>query len=96
MTRDTYDRFTPHDRGLFGENEESPSRNDNIERTRLTDVTLVLRQDRPAAIMVTQTDTAGERWISLPKFAIEYRKINVTTVEVTLPEKMAREKGLVW
>lgn len=95
MTRDTYDRFAPCQRGLFAENELAPERRNEVEKARLTDVTLVLRQERPASIMVTQTDAAGEKWISLPKSWIEFRKLNATTVEVTLPETIAREKGLI-
>lgn len=93
--RDSFDRFTPRQRGLFGENESAGSRDDDVERVRLTDVTLVLRQERPVSIMVTQTEAAGEKWISLPKSWIEFRKLSPTIVEVTLPEKIAREKGLI-
>lgn len=95
MTRDTYDRFTPRDRGLFGENELARSASNETVKARLTDLTLVLRQDRATSIAVTQTGGVAEKWIFLPKSLIEYRALNATTVEVTLPESLAREKGLI-
>lgn len=94
MTRDSYDRFTPRERGLFGDNEFADRRSNDVPKARLTDITLVLRQERETSIAVTQGDGANEKWIFLPKSLIEYRKLSATAVEVTLPESLARQKEL--
>lgn len=90
--RDTADMFSQPGRGRFGENE---TRRNEVERVHLTDVTLVLRQERATSIAVTQTTNASEKWIFLPLAMIEYRTLNATTVEVTMPERLARDKGLI-
>lgn len=90
--RDSRDMFDDLPRGRFGENELG---RDEVERVHMTDLTLVLRQERATSIAVTQTARPGEKWIFLPLAMIEYRKLNATTVEVTMPEKLARDKGLI-
>jgi hypothetical protein len=96
---DTFDRFTPRQRGLFGENEERHRElwRDNPFQPKpdVVDLTLVLRQERETSIAVTQLDGAGEKWTFLPKSMIDYRKLSATAVEVTLPESLARQKGLI-
>jgi hypothetical protein len=100
MTRDTFDHFQLRDRGLFGDNERRSD--DRVERVNLRDLDLFCHNDNPSkqAIAVsTDMATPFDRWIWLPRSLIEYERTgavrNVTTVRVTLPEKLAKEKGLV-
>jgi hypothetical protein len=100
MTRDTFDHFQLRDRGLFGDNERRSD--DRVERVNLCDLDLFCHNDNPSkqAIAVsTDMATPFDRWIWLPRSLIEYERTgavrNVTTVRVTLPEKLAKEKGLV-
>lgn len=90
--RDTRDMFEELPRGRCGDNE---TRRDDVERVKLVDVELTLRQERATSIAVTQTTNASEKWIFLPLAMIEYRKLNATTVEVTIPERLAKDKGLI-
>ena len=92
-SRDTFDMFTPPDRGRFGDN-ESVRGNDSV-RSDLVDVTLILRDERPLAIAVSQMQGAGAKWIWLPKSKIEFERKANNVVVVTLPGWMAKEKGLV-
>lgn len=61
----------------------------------LIDVTLLFRQERPAAIAVVQDDKSVDPWIWLPKSQIEFRHIGGGALEITMPEWLAREKGLI-
>jgi hypothetical protein len=44
MTRDTFSRFQPHDRGLFGDNEQRPD-DDKVTRSNLCDLDLFCHND---------------------------------------------------
>lgn len=90
--RDSRDMFDDLPRGRFGDYD---NRNADVERVKMFDTTLVLRQERATSIAITQTDAANEKWIFLPLAMIEYRKLNTTTVEVTMPERLAKDKGLI-
>lgn len=101
MTRDTFDAFAPRDRGRFGENE---LRDDNtrVTKSNLVDLDLILHNDNPSkkAIAVsTHIGTPFAQWKWLPRSVIEYVRTgsvrNVVTIKVTLPEHMAKEKGLI-
>lgn len=93
--RDTFDRFARQERGLFGDNEQNLPRINQIEKRNRVDLTLVLRRDAPLSIAVTQTEAANEKWIFLPKALIHYRKLSATAVEVSIPDTIARDKGLI-
>lgn len=101
MIRDTYDMFQDPERGRFGDN-ESVRGNDSV-RSDLCDLDLILHNDNPSkkAIAVSlQGDTPFERWVWLPRSLIEYEKTGIgvngsALVRVTLPERLAKEKGLV-
>jgi hypothetical protein len=93
--RDTYDHFSEPERGLFGDNELRPARGRVTGASDLVDIILTLQQVRPLSVMVSDPAKPGGKWISLPKSLIEYRELGKGAVEVTLPESLAREKGLV-
>lgn len=93
---DTFDRFTPQDRGRFGDN-ETVRGNDSV-RSNLCDLDLILHNDNPnkKAIAVSlHSDTPFARWAWLPRSLIEYERTGKSQVRVTLPEPLAKEKGLI-
>lgn len=94
MTRDTFDRFSPPDRGRFGDNEQASQPERLSGAARLHDLTLELKHDKPLAIAVTDPAKPGSKWIWLPKSKIEF-EINGAFVTVTIPEWLAKEKGLI-
>lgn len=103
---DSFDRFQPPDRGRFGDNETSMTA---LERQRgrgprvtgasdLCDLDLYLHNDNPSkkAIAVSlDPKTVFERWQWLPRSLIEYEATAPGQVRVTMPEKLALEKGLI-
>lgn len=93
MTRDSFDRFNPPERGRFGDN-ESVRGNESV-RSDLVDLLLTLRMEKPLAIAVTDPAKPGAAWIWLPKSQIEFEKKSATVVAVTVPEWLAQDKGLV-
>lgn len=95
MSRDSYDRFQPRERGLFGDNEY---RRDDVRVTKsdLVDLTLTFRMERPLAIAVSDPAAAANApMIWLPKSQCEFERKSATVVVVTMPQWLAREKGLV-
>lgn len=99
MTRDTVDHFQQPDRGRFGDNEQ---RSDQVEKSNLVDLHFYLRNDNPSkkAIGVSaDRQTPFKDWIWLPRSRIEYHATGsirgTPTVRVTLPEPLAKEKGLI-
>lgn len=101
MSRDTRDMFDRPERGRFGDN-ESVRGNDSV-RSDLVDLDLILHNDNPSkkAIAVSlQGNTPFEHWVWLPRSVIEYERTGIgvngsALVRVTLPERMATQKGLV-
>lgn len=91
MTRDTFDMFQAPDRGRFGENESASIRGNDSVRSDLVDLALVFRDERPLAIAVSEFGRL--KWIWLPKSKIEFEKTSATTVNVTLPGWLAKDKG---
>lgn len=99
--RDTFDMFQREDRGRFGDN-ESVRGNDSV-RSNLCDLDLILHNDNPdkKAIAVSlRGDTPFSQWVWLPRSLIEYEKTGIgvngsALVRVTLPEYIAKEKGLI-
>ena len=98
--RGSYDLFGTPDRGRFGDNE---SADDRVVKSSLCDLDLILHNDNPdkQAIAVSLAgNTPFERWVWLPRSIIEYEKTgigenNSALVRVTLPEGVAKEKGLI-
>jgi hypothetical protein len=91
--RDTFDRFQPRERGLFGDNEQVRG-NDSV-RSNLVDLTLNFHDERPLAICVSDPARAGAPRQWLPKSQIEYIGKARGVVEVTMPEWLAKSKGLL-
>lgn len=101
MTRDTFDHFQPQDRGMFGENEQR-SDSDRVTKSNLCDLDLFCHNDNPSKMAIAVSvaiTTPFKEWIWLPRSLIEVVKTgairNVATVRVTLPERLAKEKGLI-
>lgn len=109
MTRDTFDRFAPPERGRFGDSEfrtdASPTRQ---ARSDLTDVTLALHHETPKAWLLSQTgDEKSAIWLPKSMCEVErsgkqqggYRRngqrCNLDIVHVTLRQSLAKEKGLI-
>lgn len=100
MSRDTFERFQPHERGMFGDNEQR--RDDQVTKSNLCDLDFWLRNDNPAkkAIAISaERETPFAQWVWLPRSLIEYERTGAVrgtpTVRVTLPEYAAKEKGLI-
>jgi len=98
MGRDAFDLFQDPDRGRFGDNEHAPV-NDNGGSlkgdAKLLDFTLAYRDERPAALAVADPAKPKNPWIWLPKSQIEFAHAKGGLVEVTIPQWLAREKGLI-
>lgn len=105
---DTYDRFSPSDRGRFGDNESSDIRGNDSVRSDLVDLTLVLHHGTAKAILVSQDGMESKAvWLPRSLVEIEHKSATVTgqrrngqsvelaTCGVTLTNRMAKEKGLI-
>lgn len=90
MTRDTFDLFQLPDRGRFGDNEASDTR--EARKSNLVDLDLNYCGQTSKAVGVK---ASGSEWIWLPKSQIEFEMTGTGTVRVTLPSWLAKEKGLV-
>lgn len=101
MSRDTFDMFQNRDRGRFGDNESTHT--DRVVKSDLVDLDLILHNDNPSkkAIAVSLAgDTPFAKWAWLARSLIEYECTGighggVKLCRVTLPERIAREKGLI-
>lgn len=88
---DTFSRFQPRERGLFGDNEyERPRVNAGVKST-LLDLDLPYVRQTPLAVGVQP----GNEVIWLPKSQIEFELTGEKQVRVTLPRWLAKEKGLI-
>jgi hypothetical protein len=99
------------ERSRFGDNELRDDCVTNLSSalagtqkvTNLIDLDLILHNDNPSkkAIAVSlQGDTPFERWAWLARSRIEYERTGIgvnrsALVRVTLPESLAKEKGLI-
>lgn len=100
VTRDTFDRFAPPERGLFGDNEAAAPIDGGVE------IALVhhVDADRPSAVLLSiNGDRARALWLPRSQISMEELgpperrlrgKIN-QPVRVTLPQWLARAKGLI-
>ena len=83
----------PKPRGLFGD-AELPKTGQVHGRAKLVDCILLLRQERATSLMVSEVEGKAS-WISLPKSEIEFTKKAGGLVDVTMPEWLAQQKGLI-
>ena len=93
--KDSFDFMRDRDagRGRFG---EAQIRGNDSVRSDLVDLTLELRAEKALSIAVS--DPAKPRaapWVWLPRSQIEIEKISGAYVVVTLPQWLAKDKGLV-
>jgi hypothetical protein len=104
MTRDTFEAFQDPERGRFGDNELRPEKAPRVNgASDLVDLDMILHNDNPAkkAIAVSYAaDTPFDKWVWLPRSLIEVENLGVNNrgkrgVRITLPEYVAKEKGLV-
>jgi hypothetical protein len=111
MTRDTFDMFQEPERGRFGDNESASAPRARVTGSSdLVDVTMCLHaeskrgQKEQGAIRVSNDgDDTKAQW--LPKSQCEFSLTGrrqrskqgpgVEIVTVTLPEWLAKEKGLI-
>lgn len=110
MTRDTFDMFSGSDRGRFGDNEAAPKRQRVTGASDLVDVTVLLHaeskkglKDQGAIRVSSDGDDDKAQW--LPKSQVEFSPTGrhqrckqgyaVEVVTVTLPEWLAKDKGLI-
>jgi hypothetical protein len=101
--RDAFDFFDEgrRERSRFGDNEQRESES-QVTKSNLCDLDLFCHSDNATKLAIavsTNTKTPFMKWIWLPRSLIEYVHTgavrNVAIVRVTLPEKLAKEKGLV-
>lgn len=90
---DTFDLFTPKDRGRFGDNEYSNPRVNAGAKSTLVDLDLGFVHQTKMAVGVRGPKDGETIW--LPKSKIEFEPISEREVRVTLPRWLAKEKGLV-
>lgn len=107
MIRDTFEGFADPERGRFGDNEAAPEKSTPRPRVTgasdLVDLDMFLHNDNPAkkAIAVSfAADTPFEKWVWLPRSLIEHVSLGSNIrgrrgVRVTLPEHVAKDKGLI-
>jgi hypothetical protein len=98
MTRDTADMFKQPDRGRFGDNERQvrPGKGPRVTgASDLIDLTLTFRCEKPLAIAVSDPAKPRAPWVWVPKSQVEVQKVDATTVVVTLPEWLAKDKQLI-
>jgi hypothetical protein len=99
--RDTFDMFAPPERGRFGDNETQvrPGRGPRVTgASDLLDLTLMLKAQTGKAIGVldpAKPALNNGQPIWLPKSQIEFEPGRGGVVVVTIPEWMARQKGLI-
>jgi len=97
MIRDTADMFKEPQRGLFGENEERRRPGSGPRVTGASDLHVFkvqLKMDKPASIAIMDPAKPGS-WIWLPKSQIEFENAAAGLIVVTVPEWLARDKGLL-
>ena len=75
---------------------DEPIRGNDSMRSDLVDLTLELRAEKPLSIAVSDpAKPSATPWVWLPKSQIEFVRKSASVVEVTMPEWIAKQKGLV-
>jgi hypothetical protein len=102
--RDAFDLFDEgrRERSRFGDNELRQD-GDRVTKSNLCDLDLILHNDNPGKLAIAVSlrgDTPFAQWVWLARSIIEYERTGVgvngsALVRVTLPERVAKEKGLV-
>jgi hypothetical protein len=98
---DSADMFAPRERGRFGENEEQhrPGRGPRVTgASDIIDVTVWLMMDNPEKKAIAVSDPAKKgkpQWIWLPRSQVEYIKAEGGAILLTLPQWLAKDKGLI-
>lgn len=111
MTGDTFDKFQPPDRGRFGDNEMAPEPRASGPRVTgasdLKDIELKQHHKTGDAVLVSNGRHDHKPvWLPLSHVEIEpldrYERVwndsyrnHAQVIVVTLPEWLAREKGLI-
>jgi hypothetical protein len=96
----TDDMFTPRERGRFGDNESADKR---VRPQRvngasdLVDLTVWIMMDDPnkKAIAIADPAKPTKTWIWLPRSQVEYVKAEPGLIVLTLPQWLAKDKGLI-
>lgn len=96
MNRDSFDMFKPPERGRFGDNENARQQNETslISYSEGHEFTLYLRREEMDSIAV-QEQRGFSPWIWLPKSKIQFTKKDKGMVDVSMPEWLARDRGLL-
>jgi hypothetical protein len=106
VSRDTYDMFKPHERTRFGDNEANEVRGNDSVRSDLVDIDVLRHHETKDAILVSRDGLeANAGWVPKSLCEIAYggiglgklrngRPIKLRQLTLTLPEKIAIEKGL--
>jgi hypothetical protein len=102
---DSFDRFRVRERGRFG---DDPIRGNASARSDLVDLTLCRHHQTDRAILVSSDgDETTATWLPLSVVEVvalgrsvagrrrDGRPVTVAVVEVTLPERIAVERGLL-
>lgn len=108
MSRDTYDMFAPPARGRFGDNERAIGRSNAVARGDRVDLMLCRHHATDRAILVSLTgEEVRAVWLPTSQIAMAPagrsargrrrtgQVVNLDLVAVTLPRRMAEEKGLL-
>lgn len=110
MTGDAFDKFQPPDRGRFGDNEAAPrtARGPRVTgASDLKDLELLRHAKTDSAVLVSDGRTDHKpQWLPLSQVEVEEtgrtehvwnddRRSYAPVVKVTLPEWLARDKGLI-
>jgi hypothetical protein len=97
----TDDMLAPRERGRFGDNESA----DNHGRARrvtgasdLIDLTVYLMMDKPDKKAIAIRDPAKGAtapWVWVPRSMVEYVNAEPGLILLTLPQWLAKDKGLI-
>ena len=106
MTRDTFDRFQPPERGRFGDNETAPDRVTRTQLKRIEGLAFHTKTDKALKVSIDGKDDHAvwvPRWDNVTfTFLDGYmcgsdykgRDVELATITLTLPLKLAQDKGL--
>ncbi len=98
---DTFDRFQPRERGRFGDNEMAPPRGGRVTgASDLVDVTLIylctLRSGKAMGFGHDRKHVGPPIYLPLSQIECEPKPtMNGQAIAVTLPQWMAKQKGLI-